>query len=199
MTSFQTSYDINPDIGFPGELARPSEPHATASGIAGVGGAGFNGDGMQPGDPVFYDRVNDRFRAPLNDTQFDEVCGILGYRKDTVAESDATVEIGNGEEIQFFTFGTVWVTASEAMRYGDKIHWDAGTHRWGVEDYVGDPSDTDFATAADTTWNAGEVTLVNALRQFVRGMRRYPIVCVSRAPVAAGGMAMAQIGYGRTY
>ena len=207
MGLFQQNYNINPERGFPGMLARPSEPHATGSGLMGTGGTA---NAPSPGDPVYYDASTRRFRVPVDDTHFDQICGILGYRVDQVARSDSTVEYSDGDEIQFFTFGTIWVRAEATLTYGQSIHWNGSTQRWFVGTRLPVMANTDWPTFATTNTTepsngADTVTFANEIRNAtigafnatLRRLKRYPVVCVSRDPVSSGSMAMAQIGYGR--
>jgi len=195
MPSIQQSYSIYPDIGYVGVLARPTEPHATASGLINVPSSLARAP--QPGDALWYDSSSNRFRVPETDAHLKNVCAILGYRMDTVAEADSTVKFTDGEEIQFFIHGTVWVTAGTAMEYGDRLSWDKSDSRW---DVLPRP---DVAIANLT--GAVNLALVNSLKNSVveaingalDDLGRYPVTCVSRDPVAVGGLAMAQIGYGR--
>lgn len=191
----QRTYDINPDLGFPGALARPSEPHSTGSGIIAVGGTGHSSVTPRPGDAIYYDRASGAFRLPNTDANFQDTCAILGYRADQVADADSRVSFVDGDEIQFFTLGTVWVLAGQAMQYGDLLHWDgSGTlSTWAVENAltIGAALTASSATAEDAA------NLANQLRAYILELRRHPIVCVSRDPVSSGGIAQAQIGYGR--
>ena len=200
MGLFQQNYNINPERGFPGMLARPSEPHATGSGLMGVGGTPNT---PAPGDPVYYDASTRRFRTPVDDEHFYQVCGILGYRVDQVATSDSTVRFSEGDEIQFFSLGTIWVRAETTLNYGQAIHWNGSTQRWlsdsrlpVIDTFLA--SDFSARTVADVATQAAMANdMRDRLNAALRRFKRYPIVCVSRDPVSAGGMAMAQIGYGR--
>ena len=200
MTAVQQSYEINPDRGYQGSLARPTEPHATGSGILRNSGSYK----ARPGDPLWYDRSNNAFSYPTTDVQFQQVCAILGYRADTVANPEDIVEFDTGDEIQFFTFGTVWVEVSQAAEYGDRLHWNFSNREWLVDNSVIDAlANADFTgvTGLDLTDGIGSVAegviFANIIVDQVKEISRYPVVCVSREPVAANGLAMAQIGYGR--
>ena len=186
--SIQQSYSIYPDIGYVGTIAQPTAPHATASGLISVP------DGTtapRPGHALYYNTANNRFALPLAGNgaaavaSRNAVCGILGYRMDTVAGEDDQVSFEDGDEIQFFVFGTVWVRAGTAMEYGQALAWQPGDQQW------------DVSTRSPATAPAN----LNAVPAFVEAalasLTRYPVVCVSRDPVSAGGIAMAQIGYGR--
>lgn len=174
----QRSYEINPERGFPGALARPSEPHALESGIIHVPA---NARKPRPGDALYYDTAENKFAVPTDAAQSALVCAILSYRADQVANAESIVEYSDDDEIQFARFGTFWVKAGAAMEYGQRIAWDRADYAW---DPVADP-----ALAANPS-----IATINAL---LAALGRYPIVCVSRLPVAADGIAQAQIGYGR--
>lgn len=189
MGQVQQSFSINPEVGFPGTLARPSEPHATGSGRIYVP---TNGRAPRPGDALYYDAAQNRFAIPTSDAEDRMVCAILGYRMDEVAQSDSTVQFSDGDEIQFFTHGTVWVTAGVALEYGQRMLWDRSSgnsqYRWIV---AGAAITTAAANNAATTQ-----ALANDIRTYLNAPVRCPIVYVNRDPVSAGGIAMAQIGYG---
>ncbi len=200
MTAVQQTYDINPDRGYQGALARPSEPHATGSGIL-RNPASYK---ARPGDPLWYDSANNAFSYPTTNAQFQQVCAILGYRMDTVANPEDIVEFDTGDEIQFFTFGTVWVEVSQAAEYGDRLHWNFSNREWLVDNSVFPAlaaADFTGVTGLDLTNGIGTVAegviYANIIANQVKEISRYPIACVSREPVSANGLAMAQIGYGR--
>ena len=163
----QSSYSIYPERGFPGSLARPSEPHALDGGGAYVPAAATRKP--RPGDAVYYDTTNNGFAIPTTAAQLLLVSGILSYRADTVQTTASIVEFSNGDEVEVAIFGTFWVVAGSAMEYGQIIGWD-------LTDFAWDP-DARVTTVATIVPN--------------------PIVCVSRTAVAAAGIAEARIGYGR--
>ena len=198
--SIQTSYSINPGRGFPGDIARPSEPHAIDSGAIHVPvGAARK---PRPGDPVYYDRANDGFAIPTTAALLQTVLGVLTYRHDTVqsgSERD-TIEFSDGDEVEVVRFGTVWVVAGSALEYGQRIDWDTGDYMW---DAQADPASLAIANLAGTF----NLALVNGLKNSVvaaitaglRSLNSVPIVCVSRSAVAVNGVAEASIGYGRVF
>ena len=166
--AIQLSYEINPEIGFVGDLARPNEPHSLDSGVLVVPAAATRMP--RPGDALYYDTANDGFAIPTTAARrCMATVGILHYRRDAVVESGATVAFGDGAEIEVAVFGTFWVSASAAMEYGQRIHWDTATFDWSPK----------------TTPNS------------VANLGRLAIVCVSRHAVGVGGIAQARIGYGR--
>ena len=187
--SIQQTYSIYPEIGYVGTLAQPTSPHATASGLIHVPSSG---DAPRPGDALYYNRSENQFALPLSGSSAaavasrNAVCGILGYRMDTVATEDDIVEYSDNDEIQFFVMGAVWIRAGTAMEYGDLLEWQTDDRRWDVVN----------RTPVAGANIAAVITSVNAA---LNELGRYPIVCVSRDPVAAGGLAMAQIRYGRVF
>ena len=176
----QTNYSINPGIGTPGVLVRPTSPHAMDSGQIRVPTSGRN---PQPGDAIYYDRTNNRFALPIDDATNRLVCGILGYRFDTIQEDDQTIQFDNDDFVQIFTMGTVWVRAGDAVEWGDLLRWQTDDYKWNAHTRA-------TLSTSDTYTDAA----VNAV---IADLGRYPIVCVSPEPVADEGIAMAQIGYGR--
>lgn len=163
----QQSYNVNPSSGFPGDVARPSEPHGLDSGIIIVPSGATRKP--RPGDAVYYDDTNNGFAIPTTAAQLLTVCGILSYRADQVARSTSILEFNNGDEIEVGVFGTFWVKAKSAIEYDDLIAWDVATFDW-----------------ASLAAPAAFANLVN-----------YPITCVSRLAVAANGIAQARVGFGR--
>ena len=173
MPSVQTTYATYPERGYAGLPARPTEPHTLDAGLLHVPtGATRN---PRPGDAVYYDAGENAFAIPTSAAESLLVCGILSYRQDTVANDDDIVEFKNDDEVQVGVFGTFWVVAGSAMEYGQAIGWNRTDFEW-------DP----LSTTAATT-----VAELNARLRYVN------ITCVSRQAVAADGLAMARIGYGR--
>ena len=163
----QTSYEINPDRGFPGSLARPTEPHALDSGVMVVPAAATRNP--RPGDAVYWDATNNGFAIPTTNAHLLLVCGILSYRKDQVANVDSIVEYVNGEEVEVGVLGTFWVTAGGAVEYYSQLEWQHGDYKWDAKSRV-----TTIATIVSV-----------------------PIVCVSRFAGADTEIVQARIGYGR--
>ena len=52
MTTVQQSYSINPDVGYPGQIAEPNSPKRIEAGVMRVPAAG---DTPRPGYAVYYD------------------------------------------------------------------------------------------------------------------------------------------------
>ena len=167
VNAVQTNYSINPDRGFPGLLAQPSAPHALDSGVLHVPGTATRKP--QPGDAVYYDATEDAYAVPTTAAHSLAVCGILSYRQDTVADADSKVKFDDGDEVEVAVLGGFWVTAGSAVEYNQLLAWDRADYLW---DTLTKP-----AAFADLVTN--------------------PIVCVSRHGVAANGLAIARIGYGR--
>ena len=156
MPSVQQTYTIYPDIGFPGAIARPTEPHATESGLIYIPTGGKD---PSPGDMIFYNTTENALQAVSSAAQQILACGILGYRADTVAQPDSTVKFKDGDEIQYFTMGTVWVVAKAATEYGQLVQMELATpYQWEVY---------------------SRVTAIADIKQS-------PMACASRSPVSAG-------------
>ena len=186
MGRVQQNYNINPTTGFIGDLAEPSAPHLSDSGVIHVPTSGRK---PRPGDAVYWNRTENAFSIPTDAATLRLVCGLLTYRKDQVASSTSVVEYSDGDEIEVAKLGAYWVKAGSAMEYEDRIAWDVADYQWDpdpITDFVADGSDL-------TTTQA----LANNIKAILNEVGRYPIVCVSRLPVAASGIAKARIGYGR--
>lgn len=186
----QREFGRYPGRGYPGDLARPDEPHAFDIGLARVPAGGR---APRPGDAVYYDEVNDRFAVPTNAAQQRAVIGIVSYDPGKVAgtvsplpddgNSDVFVEYADGEEIKVGVLGTFWVTAGSAMKYGQPCSMATDDFKW--DSYV-----------PDLDVPAGAVTR-QGLIDIVEELRRRVSECVSPAPVAADGLAQVRIGFGR--
>lgn len=191
----QKKYEINPDVGYVGDLARPDEPHALESGLLYVPSDATRTP--RPGDALYYNETQNRFAIPTSAAEQALVVGLLHYRRDTVVESGSQPEFANGAEIEVAVFGTFWVKAGAAMEYGQRIQWQ-------TDDYLWDPMAAVAAEVADVSGSV-DLAALNALKNaIVTGVNaalvefgRVPITCVNRLPVAANGIAQARIGYGR--
>ena len=62
--SLQRTYQINPEVGFPGQIAEPNSPHRIEVGYLHVdtGAARAN---PRPGDSVFYNDGQDAWQVPI--------------------------------------------------------------------------------------------------------------------------------------
>ena len=92
------------------------------------------------------------------------------------------VEFKDGAEIEVGVLGGFWVVADAAIEYGQKLFWDRGSFKW--EQAAG-------ISVADNT--------VAAINAALASFGTVPVVCASRNPVAANGLAIARIGYGRIF
>ena len=186
----QRTYEINPEVGFVGDLARPSEPHALESGILHVPTSATRTP--RPGDALYYDETENKFAIPTTAAQVRATIGILHYRRDAVVDEGDVVEFMDDTEIEVAVFGTFWVKAGSAMEYGQRIDWATDDYLW---DPVTVPSAITALAAAPTMANVN--TALTEIGAAIASLGRLPIVCVNRHPVAANGIAQARIGYGR--
>ena len=177
-TTVQSSYEIYPELGFPGDNARPDEPTSQDSGKIYVPDSGRN---PRPGDAVMYDRTRQRFALPTSAGEAARTVGILTYRKDQVANADTITEFSNDDEVQIAVHGTFWVTAGGTVRYGDLLRWQTDDYKWDLH-------------AVPSVSGAQSAATINAL---LTAIGAYPIVCVSRFEAADGDVIQARIGYGR--
>lgn len=194
--TIQTVYQVNPDVGYPGALAYPEQPFAYENGIAQVP---TNGRKPRPGDAVYYDRANNGYAVPTDAATLRAVCGIVGYRQDTVqdslattptgANSDAFLEYEDGDPLRVLVLGSMFVRAGAAMERDQRIVYNVTDFDWDVQ--------ADPAAAAITTFDATNVQA--AITAAIQSLGSCPIVCVSAKAVAANGIAIARIGYGRVY
>ena len=165
----QSSYEINPDVGFKGRLAEPNSPHRLDNGVLQLAAAATYSP--EPGDFLIYDKANNAFALPADQAGVKNGLAILSYRQDTVqtGKDRDTVTFGDGDEIEVVTLGVVWLEAGGAVEYGDQLAW---------------PFD-------DRKWDAlARVATVAAMHQV-------PVFSVNREAVADGDLFKAAIGYGR--
>ena len=124
----QSTYEINPDTGFIGDLAEPSAPHHVDSGVIHVPAAATRIP--RPGDPVYYDTTENAFAIPTTQAQTIAAFGVLTYRKDQVANADSFVEFADEDEVEVLDFGTIWVELGSAAEYGQQISWNRADFKW---------------------------------------------------------------------
>ena len=123
----QRVYEINPEVGFVGDLARPSEPHSLESGLLHVPtGAARN---PRPGDAVYYDTTANGFAVPTDAAERLLVVGILHYRRDAVA-AGSVISFADDTEVEIGVFGTFWVEAGAAAEYGQILQWQLDDQKW---------------------------------------------------------------------
>ena len=191
----QRNYEINPEVGFVGDLARPDEPHALESGLLHVPDAATRMP--RPGDALYYNETENRYAIPTTAAQVLATIGILHYRRDAVVATGATVEFGDGAEIEVAVFGTFWVSAGSAMEYGQRIDWDIADFQWDPSGAITVAAVTDVAANSAVAINTAKDAIIASAQDAIDALGRLPIACVSRHPVAANGIAQARIGYGR--
>ena len=165
----QSSYAVNPDVGFLGSLAEPNSPHRVEAGVLHVpsGAARAN---PRPGDSLYYDTTENAWACASTAAQSLSAAGILTYRADDVANVNSFVQYSDGDEIEIATMGVFWLIAGGAIERSGQVEWD-----------IASPFD----------WNAlSRQTGITALRVF-------PVFSANRDAVAAAGIFKAAIGYGR--
>lgn len=168
MGRFQTSYEINPDIGFAGKLAEPNSPHRVEAGILHVPSGATRMP--RPGDVLYYDTTENQWAIPTSAAQSLLVGGILSYRADTVANAASILEFADEAEIEVATMGFWWAVAGSAMEYDAICSWDRSDFKY----------DTDARVTA------------------VASIVPYPMVCKQRGGVSADGdLFKLALGIGR--
>ncbi|MCY3553731.1 MAG: hypothetical protein OXH56_00270 [Gemmatimonadetes bacterium] len=195
MTNIQQRYRAHQQEGWPGQLARPNEPHYYHTGILHIPA---NGRKPRPGDALVYDSSQDSFKLPTSDAESAKVCGILAYDQGTVQKSlasaptgvnsEAFVEYENDAVVKVGVMGTFFVMAGAAMEYDQLVEWQR-------DDYLWNPV-SDLALAL--TGNQTSTTINTGVNALLAAMRRCPIVCVSREPVPANQLAEVRIN-GRAF
>ena len=191
----QRQFQRYPGLGYPGDLARPEEPHAFDLGLAHVPA---NGRKPQPGDAVYYDEAENAFAVPTDAAQVRAAVGIVSFDPGVIQQaraggvptgsnSDQFVQFEDGDPIKVCIAGTVWILAGSAMKYGQLVQWDSGNNNFEV--YA-----PDLEVPAAFADLAAARTAVNDV---VEELRRRVVECVSPSPVADNGLAQVRIGYGR--
>ena len=167
MTTVQQSYSINPDIGFPGQIAEPNSPMRIQEGRLFVA-TGDSRQNPRPGDAVYWDNSNDAWRVANAAANQLRISGILTYRADIVASATNFAQYSSGDQIFVVTMGVVWVTAGGTVEQGNQLEFQ-------TDDYK-------YDSLARVTAIANIVTK--------------PIECFSVSG-ADNGVIRAAIGYGR--
>ena len=116
--TLQQSYNINPEVGFPGEIAEPNSPHRIEAGRLTVP-SGATRTNPRPGDAVYYSTAQDAWQVPSNASDQLQVGGILTYRADAVASATNFTQFDDGDQIFVVTMGVVWVIAGGSCDRGD--------------------------------------------------------------------------------
>ena len=169
----QSQYGRYQQAGYPGEVARPSDPCVFDIGQAHIPASG---DNLQPGWGVYWDSTNDGFIIPAATGNEHNVTHIVSFDRahvastlsaiPTGANSDQLIEFADGAVMKLGAMGHFWVIARVALEFGDHLNFDFTTKKW--ETYT--PAASDIRT---------------------------PAICVSQAPVAANGLAIVRFGFGR--
>lgn len=189
MTNIQQRFRAHQQEGWPGQLARPNEPHFFHTGTLYVPA---NGRNPRPGDAVLYDASQDSFKLPTTAAESAQICGIISYDQGTVQKSLASAPTGVNSEgyveykdddiIKVGVMGTFYVIAGSAMEYGQLVQWDRADWLW-------DPhTRATLALTGNTAANINDG--VNAL---IAALMTCPVICVSREPVKANELAEIRI------
>lgn len=212
--------------GWPGMNARPNVPCKYMSMKAYVPSGGRT---LRPGDAVYYRPSDNTVAVPTSDEQVRQTFGIVSWDVGTVgstldsppagANSDAFVEIKNGDYALIATFGVFYGTAGAAMEYGDELVFNRGDYDWekatapsiaalGTSGDLPDLTDAvaDAATPAQVRTFTQELrgvlaTWKTALEAFGDSATAYPgnipnvvFTCDNEEDVASGGLVKINIG-----
>lgn len=194
--AIQTSYDRDPAIGKPGQIARPDVPYWIQVGTTQVDSSER---APRPGDAVIRDNATgvNAFKVPGTAAEQLQICGIVAHvdnavpRTNVAGASDA-VQYLDGETIYVGVMGVFFVRVdtggSESVSYGDRMTFDA-------------PS----TITDDGAWEAVSITALGgsadlaAVRTYLRAQPDVDIVAVNDAPIGANTEAIipVKIGLGR--
>ena len=162
MPSLQQNYEINPPVGFPGQIAEPNSPYRVEAGVLYVP-SGASRANPRPGDAVYYVTAQDAWQVPINAADQLMVGGILTYRSDAVAASNDFTQFEDGDQIFVVTMGVVWVIAGGSCDRGDimvmqtddwkynattRVTTLAEVYETPIQKFDGDSSDNDIFKAA---------------------------------------------------
>ena len=133
----QTQFEINPQVGYVGALARDTEPFAIDQLVAQVPASGRN---PRPGDAVYWDSTNDGAAVPTSANLNETVFGIVTYFPGVVANvlsstpsganSASFIEYEDGASMPVIVMGTVWLLAGGALEYGNILRWNTSNFDW---------------------------------------------------------------------
>ena len=162
--------------GWPGSNARPNQPYAFDTGVLNIPASGNK---PRPGEPVYYNATNNAFQLPASAANQLVAVGLIVYDSGVVQatlaapgtsmNSDAFIEYNDGDIVKVAVMGTFFLLVGAAVEYGNLLTYNRTDRDWDV-----------------LTKPAAFANLVDV-----------PVTCVSRSPVASGGIAEARIGYGR--
>ena len=142
---FQRNYRRHQDVAFVGQVSRPGST-IMVKGIAGV--AAVNGVAPQPGYPVFYNRVSNRFEVPTTAAHLMNICGVIAFEQRAIKNSSGVIEYAAGDLLQVMYRGTIWVRSGAALEFGDLAAWDLADTDWVVG------SLPTMSTLTEAAWNA---------------------------------------------
>ena len=128
--AFQNQYDVNPQIGYVGAIARDKEPYAIDLLPVQVPSGGRN---PRPGDAVYWDSTNNGAAVPTTAALSEQVFGIVTYYEGVVAGSLSStpsganspqfIEYADGQNMPVVVMGTVWTLAGGAIEYSNLVRW----------------------------------------------------------------------------
>ena len=140
MTPVQSNYERYAQLGYPGDLARPEEPHAFHEGVFHVSSGSTR---PRPGYAVYYNESENAFSLP-GAAHLNLVCGVASFDPGLVAgrgsipsgaNSDSFIEFSDGDPAKVGVFGSFWGIAGEDMEYGDRLTFGTSpSSKWAVQD-----------------------------------------------------------------
>ena len=201
--SFQNVYARYPGKGYPGAIALPNIPYVVVPGRLYVPTGGRK---PRPGDAMYYDATRNEWAIPTDAATLRQVTGILTYQPGVVATDTNTIPAGanspnvieheNDAPIWVGRLGAFYVLAGEALEMEDQMAWDVADFKWDKRAAFPAVAVADAAGNSQANINTVKNNLVTAIQNAFNYLAVKPIVCMSEAPVAADGLAIAMIGYG---
>ena len=144
-----------------------SRPLPVAEYVSGKLTIPASGVAPRPGDAVRYVAASNDFRLPTTKAEAYTCCGIIAPPPAAIGEAaDGTFVHKSGDILRIMIQGVMWVRAGAALEFGDAVAYDganAGNH-----DYI-------------------KVAPVDVEK--IDDYPRVPMIVVSTAPVADGGIA----------
>ena len=200
--AIQTSYSVNPEGNYAGLIARPNEPTSLDFGRIYVPAAATGVSIPKPGMGVYYDRTRQRFALPTDVATARAVIGIIHYRRSEIGDVGTDeITFENDDEIEVGVLGTYWVNVQNATRYGDRLAMNTSTGTFHVVDshnIAADGADP-AGTSASQVGDAIQTAVNSILNGDIGGIGGSPVMSVSPNEVAANGLAMARIGFGKIW
>ena len=126
----QTTYNRHHDAFRVGMVSKPLPETEFISGAVAVA---TGAEAPRPGDAVWYDPADDKFKLPTDLLKAVEAIGIIATPSHAVGGSDGTFAHKDGDIIRVMICGTMAVRAGGATQFGNAVffnHAALDDHEW---------------------------------------------------------------------